>query len=264
MKMKTNMQRHFCVTVYVKDFESDSYLMVFHKKLKRWLPPGGHVDENELPEDAALRECFEETGLKAHLVDREPLIEGGMVAPFGIQLNVIEPSSHEHMDLIYFAQSSRMELLTKNDHETDGVGWFTREQILSEDFNTFDNVKRWINHFSKDEWQSDSPKSQNLVREFCRKHHFSNDPHINLLDLASEVGELSKEYLKASDYGKRSFAPSRSWCSELGDVMFSLACLANQTGVDLCDALAGAMSKYDDRIAKRGSPSSYSKVEETA
>jgi 8-oxo-dGTP pyrophosphatase MutT (NUDIX family) len=38
--------------------------MLKHKKLGKWLPPGGHIEPNELPDDAACREVLEETGLK--------------------------------------------------------------------------------------------------------------------------------------------------------------------------------------------------------
>jgi ADP-ribose pyrophosphatase YjhB (NUDIX family) len=31
-------------------------LLVYHRKLAMWLPPGGHVEPNELPDDAAVRE----------------------------------------------------------------------------------------------------------------------------------------------------------------------------------------------------------------
>ena len=36
-----------------------------HKRLGRWLQPGGHVDPGEAPEDAAVRETYEETGIAA-------------------------------------------------------------------------------------------------------------------------------------------------------------------------------------------------------
>ncbi len=69
-----------------------------------------------------------------------------------------------------------------------------------------------------------------------------------MLDLISETGELSKEILLATDYGKvaPSFRPS--FQDEMGDVFFSLIALANQTGIDLEEALNQALEKYSERL----------------
>ena len=53
--------RHFVATCYVVD--DGATLLHEHEKLGMWLPPGGHVDRDELPHEAALRETYEETGL---------------------------------------------------------------------------------------------------------------------------------------------------------------------------------------------------------
>ncbi len=42
--------------------------LIFHRKLKKWLPPGGHIDPNEMPSETAIREAFEETGLEIELI----------------------------------------------------------------------------------------------------------------------------------------------------------------------------------------------------
>jgi NTP pyrophosphatase (non-canonical NTP hydrolase) len=42
----------------------------------------------------------------------------------------------------------------------------------------------------------------------------------------------------------------------LGDVVFSLICIANSTGVDLEAAVVAALKKYELRVAAAGSPSS--------
>lgn len=64
-----------------------------HKRLNIWTGPGGHVDGDELPEDAALRETLEETGLVA----RHP--DGGATL-FHVD---VHPSAkgHVHLDLRY-------------------------------------------------------------------------------------------------------------------------------------------------------------------
>ena len=52
--------RHFTVAVFV--VHAGRVLLHYHRKLGRWLPPGGHIEDNELPDDAARREVLEETG----------------------------------------------------------------------------------------------------------------------------------------------------------------------------------------------------------
>ena len=59
--MKPLLVRQFTATVYV--FQSSKVLLHKHPKHNKWLPPGGHVEQNELPHEAAIREALEETGL---------------------------------------------------------------------------------------------------------------------------------------------------------------------------------------------------------
>ena len=58
--------RDFTVAVFV--VHRERVLLHLHEKLNRWLPPGGHIEPNELPDEAAKREVFEETGVAAALV----------------------------------------------------------------------------------------------------------------------------------------------------------------------------------------------------
>ena len=56
------MNRHFCASVFVVDPKTKKMLLVFHKKFHKWVQPGGHIEDNEVPEEAAIREVYEETG----------------------------------------------------------------------------------------------------------------------------------------------------------------------------------------------------------
>ena len=58
------VHNHFTATGLVFN-NSGEILMIKHKKLGVWLPPGGHIDENELLCEAVIREIFEETGIVA-------------------------------------------------------------------------------------------------------------------------------------------------------------------------------------------------------
>jgi NTP pyrophosphatase (non-canonical NTP hydrolase) len=99
------------------------------------------------------------------------------------------------------------------------------------------------------DWQAE-------VARFARRHHLQYDAATHALDLASEVGELAKEVLLASDYGQR---PSRfrpELANEIGDVLYSLLALSEACGVDAEDALMAALRRYERRLAQRGEASS--------
>ncbi len=99
---------------------------------------------------------------------------------------------------------------------------------------------------------------QEEVAGFVSRHGLEAPVEVRLLDLTSEVGELAKESLKASAYGRQPFTPGENWAAELGDVLFSLTALANSTGVDLREALSSALAKYESRLSTRQDPGSSS------
>ena len=97
-----HVTRDFAATVFVA--WRGGILLHRHRKLGMWLPPGGHVDPDEIPDDAAVREVLEETGVVIELLgDRVLPIEQPrqLVRPRGVQLERIGPN-HDHIDLIYF------------------------------------------------------------------------------------------------------------------------------------------------------------------
>lgn len=99
-----SLTRDFAATVFVA--WHDRLLLHRHRKLGMWLPPGGHVEPNELPDDAAVREVFEEAGVAIRLVGERALTVDQprqLIRPRGVQLERIA-EGHEHIDLIYFGR----------------------------------------------------------------------------------------------------------------------------------------------------------------
>jgi len=74
----------------------------------------------------------------------------------------------------------------------------------------------------------------------------------NMAILTEEVGELAR--IMARKYGDQSFKESdkdKNMADEMADVLWVLICLANQTGVDLTDALQKNFEKKNIRDANR-------------
>ena len=45
------MNRNFCASVFIINPETKKILLVKHKKMNKWVQPGGHIENNETPED---------------------------------------------------------------------------------------------------------------------------------------------------------------------------------------------------------------------
>ncbi len=94
-------------------------------------------------------------------------------------------------------------------------------------------------------------EEQKLTAEFARVYGLETAAGVRLLDLVSELGELSKEVLESSDYGKKPLTASKEMEEELGDCIFSLLCLCNSLHLDGETALHTALEKYRKRFAER-------------
>jgi 8-oxo-dGTP pyrophosphatase MutT (NUDIX family) len=122
--------RHFTVAVFV--VHNGQVLLHFHRKLQRWLPPGGHIEDGELPDEAAAREVREETGIQVRLMGPHglPQLPGEptqLVVPAGVQVEDIYPG-HQHVDLVYFAVPASVDpadiAIAEALVQSDQVGWY--------------------------------------------------------------------------------------------------------------------------------------------
>jgi ADP-ribose pyrophosphatase YjhB (NUDIX family) len=138
------VQNHFTATGLV--FCADGkLLMVKHKKLGVWLPPGGHIDANELPCEAVKREIFEETGVKVRVVSASSITDVQDIElplPLEILFEDIEgDGTHNHIDMIYLCRADDSSL-SPQQSEIDNIGWFAPMEI--DELDTFDNVRKSV------------------------------------------------------------------------------------------------------------------------
>jgi 8-oxo-dGTP pyrophosphatase MutT (NUDIX family) len=138
----------FTVAIFV--VESGRVLVIHHRALNHWLPLGGHIDLDEDPEQAALREALEESGLEVELVGERPPTTGpgtrALIAPRFLDIHRINPT-HEHIGMIYWARprSGALTLAPAEHHDirwcsdadldtlhppmSDAVKWYCRKAL---------------------------------------------------------------------------------------------------------------------------------------
>ncbi len=102
-------ERHFTATAYV--VAQDRTLLLWHQKLQRWLPPGGHCEPNEDPVQAVIREALEESGLHVEVIPPPGLLRvaSPVILPppevVGIfDIDIPGQPFHQHIDFVYFTR----------------------------------------------------------------------------------------------------------------------------------------------------------------
>jgi 8-oxo-dGTP pyrophosphatase MutT (NUDIX family) len=135
----------FTVAIFV--VHEDRVLVIHHRKLDRWLPLGGHIELDEDPEQAALRETREESGLDVELLGERPPTTGpgtrALIGPRYLDIHRIS-DTHEHIGMIYFARPKGGQV-TLAQAEHHDIKWCTAEQLESLHPSMSDAVK-WYCH----------------------------------------------------------------------------------------------------------------------
>jgi 8-oxo-dGTP pyrophosphatase MutT (NUDIX family) len=114
---------HFTASALVLARSGGAVLLLHHRKLERWLQPGGHGEAGENSGEAvALREAREETGildLQLHPRARRPLD----VDIHAIPARPGEPA-HSHLDLRYLVLAPDGAEVTRQEDESNDLRWF--------------------------------------------------------------------------------------------------------------------------------------------
>lgn len=141
------MKRHFCASVFIINPENKKILLVKHRKFNKWVQPGGHMEENETPEEAALREAYEETGLRIKLVGERFPRESDFIRPLGIQKNVNDRGDM-HIDIIYVGVPKNEYHEEYDKNESYAIKWFSRAEL--EHYDVFPDIKITLDYILKE------------------------------------------------------------------------------------------------------------------
>jgi 8-oxo-dGTP pyrophosphatase MutT (NUDIX family) len=121
----------FTVAIFV--VKDKRILLIHHRKLDKWLPLGGHIELEEDPEQAALREAREESGFEVELIgERPPTTEPGtraLIAPRFLDIHRIS-ETHEHIGMIYWARpkDGTMTLAAQEHHD---IRWCSADDLAT-------------------------------------------------------------------------------------------------------------------------------------
>ena len=105
-----------------------------HEKYKRWLSVGGHIELDEDPTQAAIREVKEEAGLDVELIGQVSITGGNdgfykeLLPPRFMNIHDIN-DVHKHLSLVYFARSQSDNVVDEGREKSKGCKWFSREDL---------------------------------------------------------------------------------------------------------------------------------------
>jgi len=135
------------LTVEVFVVYKNTVLLRKHDKYKIWLSIGGHVELDEDPNQAAVREVKEEAGLDVKLVGNVPVFSQSetykeLLPPRFLNRHRIN-ETHEHVSMIYFAAAETYSVTQGENEVSDEIHWFTREELDDPKYGIKDSIKHY-------------------------------------------------------------------------------------------------------------------------
>ena len=119
-----------------------------HDKYKKWLSVGGHIELDEEPNQAAVREVKEEVGLDLALHNEHDLntTEGQgykeLIPPYFMNIHRIN-DTHQHISLVFFGIAKTDQLVLSETEKSDGCKWFTEEELNDPQYGIDELIKKY-------------------------------------------------------------------------------------------------------------------------
>ena len=123
---------HITGSAWVVSHDGLRHLLLHHRKLDRWLQPGGHADGDVNVAQVALREAIEESGIpRLRLSQETPLdVDVHLIPARYTAAGKLLEEAHEHHDIRFLLQAEGDDPIVVSDESHD-VQWFTSEQVAA-------------------------------------------------------------------------------------------------------------------------------------
>ena len=130
-----NVNGHLTAGAFVYCKREDKFLVLYHKDLKMYLYPGGHMDiQDENPLETAKRELKEETGFE----NLKLLSNGDYLVPFDIDTHLIPYNArvnmpeHYHFDFRYLFLVENTNAVTFDNEEFSDYKWISSIELSND------------------------------------------------------------------------------------------------------------------------------------
>jgi 8-oxo-dGTP pyrophosphatase MutT (NUDIX family) len=121
--LRSNLKGHITASAFVVDVVEQKILLIHHKKLNKWLQPGGHCDGDTDTLGVAIKEVYEETGVE--ILPKNQTIVDLDIHTIPERKGVPE---HEHFDVRYIFETDATQPLIQN-HETIDLRWIEFKDV---------------------------------------------------------------------------------------------------------------------------------------